>query len=211
MHLCSNTIFIKCSAYYPFGFTTARVVPTWLSSSFRTRAVYPNGAGCSSSPPGSTCSQPSSSLFLHRQLSRSYDDNVTVWWCDSNMMVIIWHKLVHPLLFLCLDICQGHNHKWKFHPHYHPLHNCYHHHLGSGVQLQVLRGDVHSEVLHLWRFPQLPGQSRTPNTTSISAAATTIINLKSWEDALALGQKVWAKIFVHIILKLEQSCLNVQN
>ena len=37
---------------------------------FRTRAVYPNGVGFSSSLPASTCSPPSSSQFAHHRLSR---------------------------------------------------------------------------------------------------------------------------------------------
>ena len=42
-----------------------------------------------------------------------------------------------------------------------------------GVQLQVLQGIVHMEILHFWRCFQVPCQRRTTNNTSSNNSSTT--------------------------------------
>ena len=92
----------------------------------RTRAVYPNGVGFSSSLPESTSSPPSSSLSLPHHLFRFfyklwslYAENITIWWWwwySHDMMVwwwynhdmmVIWSTFSHHLFLpphLCIQV-----------------------------------------------------------------------------------------------------------
>ena len=148
-----------------FSISIITIISIIILVIIRTRQVCQNGGGSSSSQPVSTWSPHSSSPFAPHQLSRSH-----FIWLSSEIHISIIHLA-----------------KYWYQPH-HVLKSCQkcnnviHEYLQTpGVQLQVVQGVVHMEILHFWRCFQVPCQRRTTNNTSSnnSSATSRIIKLST--------------------------------